>query len=305
MMNRSVFWVGFALAALHSGFAVAADRSARNTGLPSLDEIQPLGKTGRIAGSGFFRDVRVSIEASYGETKHKAGQPANLRQYSAGARLDVSSRLGDIGFASVSGSFSEERISSTVVQFPLDIEADGQARGAEVILGIMPLPFLRAGFIGGLGNADATYDFTAFSAPSDSFGSTYRYGGFVGGSYPAGPVALHADAAYLRVRNEQTYEPTNSVQIAKSGGEYLALQLGASYEATPKLNLSGAIALNQVLSQTVAPADTPMDETWMTAQLRVGYMVTDQIELSLKGLAWLGNDKFDYTRVTLGASYRF
>lgn len=173
------------------------------------------------------------------------------------------------------------------------------------MIGFKPMEHLRIGVIGGVGDGDLAYSFAVAPSrnPSSSFGS--YLGAFAGGSHELGDLGLHVDLSYLNAKNKQTYAPTNSVQEARWNAEFMALQFGASYNLTSKLKIAGSLALHHVLSQTVAPAETPLDTSWGSAQLRMGYMLTDQLELNAKGVAWFENSKYDYRRVSLGMSYRF
>ncbi len=298
-MKKSLLVGSFASLFLAGG-ALAADAVSEVSSLPSLAQVQPLGKTSRL-----FNNIRFSSEGIYTWVDQKAGQPARLSQTGKGVRLGLSTDIGDIGFAEISGRFSREEWRSRVVSFPLDLNGDGWARGFDGMIGFKPLDNLRIGVIGGVGDGDSAYSFAIAPSrnPSSSHGS--YFGAFIGGSHELGNLGLHVDLSYLNAHNKQTYDPTNSVQEARWNAEFMAVQFGASYYVTPKLKIAGSLALHHVLSQTVAPADTPLDTSWGSAQVRVGYMLTDRLELNAKGIAWFENSKYDYRRVSLGMSYRF
>ncbi|WP_185811596.1 autotransporter outer membrane beta-barrel domain-containing protein [Rhizobium sp. AQ_MP] len=67
----------------------------------------------------------------------------------------------------------------------------------------------------------------------------------------------------------------------------------------------GKASFNHILSQTVAPADTPNDTNWMALELGATYALSDKIDLKVSGLTWAGNDKFNYSRISAGMNYRF
>ena len=142
-------------------------------------------------------------------------------------------------------------------------------------------------------------------APSGGFSQGQRLGGFVGATYATGPVAFSADLVYLNVRNKQDYGPNNTPQIATWGTDLLSLSLGASYRVLPQLTLSAGLGLNRIMKQTVAPADTANDINWASLQLGATYAVTQNLDVKLSGVTWLNNNKFDYSRVALGLTYKF
>lgn len=298
-MKKLLLVSSFASLFLADG-TLAADAVSEAPSLPSLAQVQPLGKSPRL-----FNNIRFSSEGIFTWIDQKAGQPARLNQQGRGVRLGLSTDIGDVGFAEISGRFSSEEWNSRVVSFPLDLNGDGQTRGVDGMIGFKPMEHLRIGVIGGVGDGDLAYSFAVAPSrnPSSSFGS--YLGAFAGGSHELGDLGLHVDLSYLNAKNKQTYAPTNSVQEARWNAEFMALQFGASYNLTPKLKIAGSLALHHVLSQTVAPAETPLDTSWGSAQLRMGYMLTDQLELNAKGVAWFENSKYDYRRVSLGMSYRF
>lgn len=308
-MYRTLFVATAAATLAISGAAFARDKTNRNAALPSLDQVKPLPLSALPAGAaedaGFFHNFQLSAEGSYGEVRHKAGQPAALRQYSTGMAVGLSFDMGDYAFASITGNFSSNVIKSKVVQFPLDISATAYSRGIDAIIGVKPLPFLRAGLIAGTGNGNAGYTFTAFGGGSTSASEGQRLGGFVGATYATGPVAFSADLTYLNIRNKQVYAPGNIPPTAGWGSDILNLTLGASYRVLPELTLSGGIGLNHIMKQTVAPADTANDINWASLQLGATYSVTNNLDVKLRGVTWLNNNKFDYSRVALGLTYKF
>ncbi len=308
-MYRTLFVATAAVTLAISGTTFARDKTNRDAALPSLDQVKPLPlsalPSGAAEDAGFFHNFQLSAEGSYGEVRHKAGQPAALRQYSTGMAVGLSFDMGDYAFASITGNFSSNVIKSKVVQFPLDISANAYSRGLDAIIGVKPLPWLRAGFIGGTGNGNAGYTFTAFGGGSNSASEGQRLGGFVGATYVTGPVALSADLVYLNIRNRQDYGPNNTPQIATWGSDLLSLSLGASYRVLPQLTLSAGLGLNHIMKQTVAPADTANDINWASLQLGATYAVTENLDVKLSGSTWLNNNKFDYSRVALGLTYKF
>ncbi len=308
-MYRTFVATTAAVTLAFSGAALAKDKSNRSANLPSLDQVKPLPASALPAGAaedvGFFHNFQLSAEGSYGEVKHKAGQPAALRQYSTGMAVGLSFDMGDYAFASITGNFSSNVIKSKVVQFPLDLSANAYSRGFDAVIGVKPLPWLRAGFIGGTGNGNAGYTFTAFGGGSNSVSEGQRLGGFVGATYVTGPMAFSADLVYLNIRNKQDYGPNNTPQIATWGTDLLSLSLGASYQVLPQLTLSAGLGLNHIMKQTVAPADTPNDINWASLQIGASYAVTDNLNVKLTGMTWLNNNKFDYSRVALGLTYKF
>lgn len=306
-MHFQRFIATTAVSLLVCSAAGAQQTSSKGTHFPSVDEIRPLpasALTG-LKEQPFLHDFRLMVEGNYGEVKHKAGQPANLSQRSTGGTIGLSFGIGERGFAAIQGSYTSSSMTSTVVAFPLNLTADATGRGIDAMIGFRPTPFTRMGIIGGVGNGNAGYTFVGFGGGSGSTSKGTRIGGFVGASYPAGPVVYSADLAYLNIRNTQTYDPTNVPPTASWGSEIASLTLGASYQVAPRLNLTGGVGLNHILSQRVAPADTPNDVNWISLQLGATYALTDRVDIKLSGVAWLDNSKFSYHRVSTGLVYKF
>lgn len=307
-MYRTLFVATAAATLAFAGTALAKDKTNRSADLPSLDQIKPLPASALPSAAeddGFFHNFQLSVEGSYGEVKHKAGQPAALRQYSTGAAVGLSFDMGDYAFASITGNFSSNVLKSKVVQFSLDLNANAFSRGFDAVIGVKPLPWLRAGLIGGAGNGNAGYTFTAFGGGSNSLSEGQRLGGFVGATYVTGPLAFSADLVYLNIRNKQDYGPNNTPQIATWGTDLLNLTLSAQYRVLPQLTLSAGLGLNRIMKQTIAPADTANDINWASLQLGATYAVTNNLDVKLTGATWLNNSKFDYSRVAIGLTYKF
>jgi hypothetical protein len=305
MKQFALLSAAFVSLLFHSN-AKADDSTFDNSRLPSLEEIKPLPESAldRYQPS-FFHDVILSVEGNYSYLEHRDGQPARLRAESKGADISLATGLGGVGFAVVRGSFSAYQMESRVVEFPLDLVADAYARDIDAAIGLNVLPFLRMGVTGGIGNGDANYAFTAFTGGSDSDSTSKRLGGFVGGFYPVGPFLLSADVNYLTIWNDQSYAPTNNPPRASWDGEMMTLTLGADYQAMPDLTVWGKVGFNHILSQTVAPADTPNDRNWTALELGATYALSDKIDLKVSGLTWAGNSKFNFTQISAGMNYRF
>lgn len=307
-MRKTILIAG-ALAPLALCGVASAETTGKNSRLPRLEDVKPLtgiGHGSRGPDAGFFHDFELSTDVGVGWTRHKAGPPAQLRQKSVGTSLGISFRMGEMGFAQVTGNFSREMIKSQIVAFPAaGITADAYNRGVDAVIGFAPVPYLRAGLTGGFGSASADYTYTMFGGNEDSTSDASRFGGFVGASYLAGPVLINADLSYLRVLNKQNYGVTNWPAVASWDSDLMTLALGARYFVMPKLELNGTFSLHHVMKQTVAPSDKPNDRNWLSLQLGATYAVTDQVSVDLKGTTWLGNSKFDYNRVSVGLSYRF
>ncbi|OYU49318.1 MAG: hypothetical protein CFE31_08180 [Rhizobiales bacterium PAR1] len=288
--------------------SVAAETPLNNKGLPTLAQVKPLPKPYRAyrePATGLLHNFKLSVEAGTGLTE-KRKQPTKLKQNSYGTQLGLSFGIGSMGFASITGSYSRENIKSTILAFPLAMDASANAGAVDAVLGIAPLPFLRVGVLGGLGTGSSAYSFVGVPAPSVGAKSNgYRYGAFVGASYPVGPVMMSLDATIISVHNRQEYDPGNIPPSANFGSNIAMVQLGASYDMTDRLRLSAGFVVNQVLSQKVAPADRGLDKSWFTLQLGAGYMLTERWEVTLKGMTWLSNQRMNYSRATIGASYKF
>lgn len=306
-MKRLILAAGLSFLTVAGGGAEAGERLLSNRGLPSLKEIEPLTKPERFqAVDGLFHNFNLSVEGSYGRTWHKPGQPAALRQSRLGTTLGVSFDIGEIGFASVAGNLSADSFTSRVVSFPtLILESDAGNAGLDAVVGVRPLPFLHLGVLGGIGTGSANYVFSGTTSGEDSSSDARRFGGFIGAFYPLGPALFSADLSYLNTRSKQNYGATNSVPVAEFGAEVATLNLGVLYPVMERLALNGGVGFHRVLDQTVAPADTPNDTQWASLKLGAVYALSESLDLKISGLTWVGNDKFDYSRVSLGLNYRF
>ena len=60
-----------------------------------------------------------------------------------------------------------------------------------------------------------------------------------------------------------------------------------------------------VLDQTIAAAQTGLDTNWLTLDAAAQFRIDNHWSVFAKAATWLGNAKMNFTRVSLGASYRF
>ncbi|MCZ8187608.1 MAG: hypothetical protein O9308_14620 [Beijerinckiaceae bacterium] len=300
--------VFFAAGLLAMPAAAAAQTGFSNAGLPKLAQVRALPLTAGLADParrGFLHSFRLSADLGMALTE-KRRQPTRLKQNSFGTQLGLSFGIGSMGFASVSGNFSRETIKSTILAFPLSLDSKAEAGGADLVLGLTPLPFLRVGVLGGFGVGNSMYQFVGVaSAPVGADSSSYRFGAFAGASYPVGPVMLSLDATLITIRSRQAYDPTNIPPVAHFGSTLALIHLSAQYSITPRLRLSGGIVLNQVLAEKVAPAERGLDRSWFTLQTGLAYQINRNWEVSIKGMTWLSNQRMHYSRATIGAAYTF
>jgi hypothetical protein len=289
-------------------FTATAQTRFSNAGLPKLEDVRTLQLPGVFLNDpnrGFLHSFKLSVDFGAALTE-KRRQPAQLKQNSYDTQLGLSFGIGSMGFAAITGTYSRENIKSTILAFPLSLDANADTGGADVLLGIAPLPFLRFGVLGGFGTASNSYLFVGVPAsPVGADSSGYRFGGFAGASYPLGPVLVSLDATIVTIRNRQDYGPSNSTPVAHFGSTIGLLHLSAMYNITPRLRLNAGIVLNQVFSEKIAPAERGLDRSWFTLQSGLTYQINDRWEVSLKGLTWLSNQRMRYSRATVGAAYRF
>lgn len=304
LVGTSLMAGGIALSAAPA----AAQTTISNRGLPTLDQIKPLPASYRSYSEpnpGFLHNFKLSVDVGAGLVE-KRNQPTKLKQNSYGTQLGLSFGIGSMGFASVSGTYSRENIKSTILAFPLAMDAGADAYGFDAVLGIAPVPFLRAGVILGAGVGSSSYQFVGVpAAPVGAKSDGYRYGAFVGGTYATGALTLTLDAAVLATRNRQEYDPGNIPPVAHFGSTIGLLTFGASYDVTTRLRLTTSVTINHVLEEMVAPAERGLDKTWFALQAGVGYMLTERWEVTAKGTTWLANDRMRYHRASVGASYKF
>lgn len=256
-------------------------------------------------GSTLFHDTSLKIELGFGKLSQKDGGAANLQQESQTFGLDFKTAVGEFAFVRVMGLLSKDDFDSSVVSFPLALIGDAEVRGYDLMVGLWPRAGVRTGLIYGQGAGDVSYQFVAFPGVTPSEVSSKRYGAFFGVSVPVHPVLVHADLAYVRSEMEQTYPATNSVTVANWGADLVTLSAQVEYDVTPAFELRTTVSVYDVVSQTVAPAQTPLDERWGSVALNASYAVNANWSLDLTGETWFGNDKYDYRRLALGATYRF
>ncbi|WP_284177248.1 hypothetical protein [Rhabdaerophilum sp. SD176] len=301
---------GFIIAAglLAMPSAALAQANFSNARLPKLAQVRTLPLPAEFvdpARRGFLHSFRLSVDLGMAITE-KRRQPTRLKQNSYGTQLGLSFGISSMGFASVTGNVSRETIKSTILAFPLSLDSKAEAGGADLVLGITPLPFLRVGILGGFGIGNSTYQFVGVAGtPVGADSTSYRFGAFAGASYPVGPVMLSLDATLLTTRSRQAYDPTNIPPVAHFGSTIGMLHLSALYSITPRLRLSGGIILNQVLAEKVAPAERGLDPSWFTLQAGLAYQINRNWEVSIKGMTWLSNQRMNYSRATIGAAYTF
>ncbi|PPD13657.1 MAG: hypothetical protein CTY25_15180 [Methylobacterium sp.] len=303
------FTLGMVMAAglLAVPFAASA-QTFSNAKLPKLSEVRTLSLPGVFPDDpnrGFLHSFKLSVDFGASLTE-KTRQPTRLKQNSYGTQVGLSFGFGSIGFASISGNYSRETIKSTILAFPLSLNGNSDAGGGDLVLGIAPLPFLRVGVLGGFGLGGNSYQFVGVpAAPVGADSSSYRFGGFVGASYPLGPVLLSLDATIVTIRSRQAYDPGNIPPVAHFGSTIGLLHLSAMYNITDRLRLTAGVVLNQVFAEQVAPAEQRLDRNWFTLQSGLTYQINERWEVSLKGLTWVGNQRLRYSRGTLGVAYRF
>ncbi len=285
--------------------AVAQGISPRLPTLAQVKPLPPLPRLYRESNPGFLHDFKLSVEAGY-SLAEKRRQPTRLRQSSVGGQLGLSLGVGQIGFASFTGSYSRENIKSTILAFPLSMDAGADALGFDAVFGIAPVPFLRAGVLAGVGSGSSSYQFVGVAAaPVGAKSGSFRYGGFVGATYASGRWSANLDAAILASRHRQEYDPTNIPPVAHFGSTIGMLTLSTTYDVTMRLRLLASLTVNQVFQEKIAPAERGLDKSWFTAQIGTGYMLTERWEVTAKGTTWLSNQRMRYSRATLGASYKF
>lgn len=287
-----------------AGTVLAADTKPKsNAGLPTLAEVRPV--SAGTTGAPFFHDFKIGVEQGFGRNRN-TNQPTELDQKSRQSMLSLQFGISDYAFAGVSGVYSHEDISSTNLAFAMPMAGDADVLGVDAMFGIRPLPFLSVGVLGGYGEGDASYTFTQFAippTPGDS--TTRRFGGFLSGVYMTNGWTLTGTSTVIRLQSDQDYGPGNIPQYDSYHASLLLTQLGASYAATDRLDLSFGATWNHVLSQKVAAAQTGLDTNWFTLQAGVSYAVTSQIDIFAKAATWVGNEKSRFERFSLGASYSF
>jgi hypothetical protein len=212
-----------------------------------------------------------------------------------------------MGFAAFSASYARHESESNIAAFALPVGSSSDAFGFDAVLGISPLPFLRAGVIAGVGKGNSSYSFTSipFAPAIGANSDTWRLGGFIGASYLIGRVSLSADAAILATRNKMRFDAGNIPPSSSWGSDVGMFSLGAAYAVTDQLQVSGGIVFNTIFSQSVAGNEPKFDTFWLTLQLGAKYRIDRNWELTASALTWVANNRYDYTSATIGATYRF
>ncbi len=284
--------------------SAAAQTQRRNAGLPKISSIEALQGAGGTS-FGWINNLRVSTQFTYGDARRK-GSPTIYKDRSYMPNLNVSFGIGTMGFAALSANYTRYQSESNIAAFALPIKSGSDSFGFDAVLGISPLPFLRAGLIGGVGKGNSSYSFTTIPVPAIGADSdTRRFGGFIGASYLVGRVSLSADAAVLVIRNKMRFDPGNIPPSSSWGSDVGMFSLSAAYAVTDKLQVSGGIVFNTIFSQSVAGNEPKFDTFWLTLQLGTKYRINRNWELTASALTWVANNRYDYTSATIGATYRF
>ncbi len=127
-------------------FTATGQTRFSNAGLPKLEDVRTLQLPGVFLDDpnrGFLHSFKLSVDFGVALTE-KRRQPAQLKQNSYGTQLGLSFGIGSMGFAAISGNYSRENIKSTILAFPLSLDANSDAGGGDIVLGIAPLPFLKS-----------------------------------------------------------------------------------------------------------------------------------------------------------------
>lgn len=279
-----------------------AQNAPENAGLPRVGEIRPLPA---LEDEGPIRNVELDVEFGYAHAVN-VNQPTELDQMSLQTSLGVSADLGEDAFAGITGTFSRENIASTN-QFAMPMAGVANVLGADAMVGVKPLPFLHFGVLAGVGSGSASYTFTQIPAlgatPGNS--STRRLGAFMSAFYGMDRLLLSATATLVDTRTSVDYGPGNMPQTDSFGATLLLGKIGAAYELTDQLTIAGGVTVNHVLSQVVASAQTGLDSTWITVEGGLEYAITPQWSVNAKAATWLLNDRMNFTRVSVGATYSF
>jgi hypothetical protein len=298
-LNARLAVASLAVAGLAAGGASAQDRPLENEGLPRIEDIRPVG-----SGAG-IRDITITIETGLSRTQN-VGQPTQLDHVSWQTIVGAKASIGEYFFAGVSGTFSRDTINSTNLAFGLPLDAAGTAVGADLVLGVSPVSNLKLGLIAGLGQGNASYNFTGFPGPATPQNSnTRRLGGFVSASHDFNGWLATGTASVIDMRTEEDFGPLNIPQFDTYGATLFVGDLTMAYRLNSDLTLEGGVAINQVLSQVAPAAQGALDSTWFTLHGGVTYSVTDHVDLTAKASAWMGNEHKSFGRFAVGAAYKF
>lgn len=283
--------------------AGSAKKSVR---LPSPSEIRPLPDIyGRASSGAVFHDFKLSLDFGYGYAERR-GSPSIFKENTYSPTLGLSFGIGDLGFAAVSTTYEHHAIQSNIAAFNLPVGGSANVYGFDGVLGVTPVPYLRFGVLGGYGAGGASYSFTGVNAaPIGSNARNTRIGGFAGASYAVENWLFNADVSVIRVDNRTDFDPGNTPASAAWGSTLALMQLGATYQATEQLRLSGGIVFNHFIVQTVAGNEPKLSPNWLTLQFGAAYDITPNWEVNAKAATWVGNSSMNYTRASLGVAYKF
>lgn len=255
---------------------------------------------------GFLRDFRLNIQASYARSWNR-GDQVPLERTSREVGLGLQFRIGDRGFASLSGQFGREDIATQPAEFPLDMDNEVTVRGFDVMAGLSPLPGVTVGAMAGRGHADSSYVFLDDPALTEnrSSGDNTRFGGFAGLVVPTGTLTYTATATILRSLSDQQYNPGNVPPENAWSSTSGILAFGMVYPVSPDFSLKGDIAYTRILSQTVAAGSPGRDRDWLTLKATALYNINEKLQVQLGASTWAWNDTAGQVRVTTGLTYKF
>lgn len=294
--------------AIIAALAILASAGAAQAG-PKYDfsSLKPLPPVGTKAyEESVFHDFRLTVTGSFNRNWNR-GDRVPLERKARELGLGLQFRIGEAGFAGISGQFGREDIATQPVDFPLDMDNDVTMRGFDVMAGFSPMPGVTLGVTAGRGYADASYVFLIDPALTEnrSSGNNTRFGGFAGLVVPTDTVTFTANAALLRITADQDYNdgnipPTNS--WASTSG---VIGVGLLYPVAAGFSLKGDVAYTRILSESAAIGSQPRDRDWLTLKATALYDVNDRIQLQLGASTWALNDTAGNVRISTGLTYKF
>ncbi len=263
----------------------------------------PVGTPGFELGP--FHDFKLRVTAGYNHT-WRTGSDTPMDRRARDLSLGLDFRVGDQGFAAISGQIGRENVDTQPVDFPLDLTNSNTFRGIDVMAGYMIVPGISLGLVGGYGHANAAYVFAFDPANElDSSGNSRRFGGFANAMVPTSLGLLSGTVAIVRSSGSQDYDPGNIPPSTDWSNTLGVVDVTLTHPLTETVTLKGGVSYSRILAETAAAGSIERDDDWFTLKGGLLVDISSTLQWQANASTWLGNDTNRNLRVTTGFTYRF
>lgn len=302
IMKNFTYMASAGLIVLSQG-AIAQDLD--NSKLPKVNEIKPIEEASAYQPGvdPFVHNWSVSVGYRNSETSDKT-RPTVVKE--DGYQLGVGFSLGEDWFGRLLAEFTEQKVDSQPLAFPLDLRSNNEADNYTLMLGrSFNRVFSLTGFYG-QGTGTGTYDFPGLATvPGASDSDSDRYGLIGTISLPLGNMLTSTSLTYLHSEADQTFPPGNIPPTDSFEVDVYSLSTSAIYPMGRGFTAIGNVAFNHIGSQVVPAGSTQPDENWFSGGLGVSYRLNMSTDLRLSHQRWLGNGTTAYRTTGFELVYRF